>query len=296
MTYKSQRPMNSALAAGIAQQITKSMVVIGLGCTLSLAASGESLLPLVDVHIHYSHDAVEFLPPAMAIEALRNAGLKKAFVSSSDDAGTQTLYVLAPDLIVPVLRPYRRRGETGTWFRDPSVPTMLEELLEKNNYAGIGEFHIFGESADLPVMRAVVQLARKHGMFLHAHADADAVDRLFAQDPDALIVWAHSGFDDPADVQAMLEKHPNLWSDLAFRTEHATNGQVDPDWGALFKTFPDRFMVGTDTYTPERWYFVPEHAQWSRQWMADLPAELAHRIASGNALALLSRVAKRRGH
>ena len=55
-------------------------------------------------------------------------------------------------------------------------------------------------------MREVVKLAKKHGTFLHAHSDADAVERIFAQDPDALVLWAHSGFDEPADVQAMLEK------------------------------------------------------------------------------------------
>jgi hypothetical protein len=75
------------------------------------AAQGER--PIIDVHIHYSHDAWASLPPPEAIKVLRGAGLKKAFVSSSSDDGTQMLYKEAPDLIVPVLRPYRRRGEIG---------------------------------------------------------------------------------------------------------------------------------------------------------------------------------------
>ena len=45
-------------------------------------------------------------------------------------------------------------------------------------------------------------------------------------------------------------------------------------------------MVGTDTYTPERWHYIVEHAGWSRAWLADLPRPLAERIAWRNADAL----------
>jgi outer membrane protein assembly factor BamE (lipoprotein component of BamABCDE complex) len=54
----------------------------------------------------------------------------------------------------------------------------------------------------------------------------------------------------------------------------------------VFLEFPDRFLLGTDTFTPERWYYVPEHARWSRAWLADLPPEVAERIAYKNGEAL----------
>lgn len=256
--------------------------------SLSGPASAESGLKLVDAHMHYSHEAWDFLPTDQAIEVLRKAGLKRAMVSSSSDEGTQRLYKAAPDLIVPVLRPYRMRGETGSWFRDETVPAMLAELLDKNVYAGIGEFHIFGPDADGSVMRQVVQLAKKHKIFLHAHSDADAVHRLFAQYPDARILWAHSGFDQPAEVAQMLKTYPNLWADLAFRSEHASDDKVMADWRRLFEAFPDRFMLGTDTYTPERWHYVEEHADWSRAWLNDLPQELRLNIAHRNAEKLIA--------
>ncbi|NQW09839.1 MAG: amidohydrolase family protein [Alphaproteobacteria bacterium] len=240
-------------------------------------------VPLIDAHIHYSHDAWDLLPPVDAVAALRAAGLKRAFVSSSSDEGTQKLYALAPDLIVPVLRPYRARGETSSWLRDDTVPTMLEALMQRNRYAGIGEFHVFSANADLPVMRAVVRLAAKHHVFLHLHGDAEAVERVFAQDPDARVLWAHSGFDQPEAIGALLAKYDHLWADLAFRSEHGADGTVPSVWRGLFDRFPDRFMIGTDTYTPERWYYVGPHATWTRAWLADLPPELARRIAYENA-------------
>ncbi|OGA08569.1 MAG: amidohydrolase [Betaproteobacteria bacterium RIFCSPHIGHO2_12_FULL_69_13] len=251
-------------------------------------------LPIFDAHIHYSHDAWDAVPVKEAIAILRKAGLKRALVSSSGDDGQQRLYAAAPDLVIPELRPYRTRGEVGSWFRDESVIPYLEERLKKYRYASIGEFHLYGADADLPVPRRMVQLARQHNLFLHAHSDADAVERLFKQWPEARILWAHAGFAPPERVAEMLRKHGNLWCDLAFRTDHASGGKPTPAWRAVFLEFPDRFMVGTDSYTPERWRFVAEHAEWSRRWLADLPREVAERIAWKNGETLFGQMLRKR--
>ena len=245
---------------------------------LPLGAQAQPL-PIFDAHLHYSHDAWDLVPVEQAIAIMRKAGLKRALISSSGDDGQQRLYRAAPDLVIPELRPYRRRTDVGTWFRDESVVPYLEQKLSRYRYVGIGEFHLYGDDADLPVPRRMVELARKHGLFLHAHSDVDAVERLFRQWPQARILWAHAGFERPGRVAGMLRKHGNLWCDLAFRTDHASAGKVDPAWRAVFLEFPDRFMVGTDSYTPERWHYIPEHAEWSRRWLADLPREVAERIA-----------------
>jgi predicted TIM-barrel fold metal-dependent hydrolase len=261
------------------------LLPLALGSAAAVAAAE---LPIFDAHVHYSHDAVELTPPKDAAAILRQAGLKRALVSSSGDAGTQKLLAEAPEIVIPSLRPYRSRSEIGTWARDESVVGFLEERLKNSRYAAIGEFHLFGADADLPVPRRMVQLAKQHGLVLHAHSDADAVERLFRQDPQARILWAHSGFDRPEAIGVMLRKHKNLWSDLAYRSDHGGGGKVPPEWRALFAEFPDRFMVGTDTFTPERWHYLVEHAQWSRAWLADLPPELAERIAWRNGEALFA--------
>ena len=254
----------------------------------SLAAAAEPALPLFDAHLHYSHDAWERLPPKEAIALMRQAGLRRAMVSSSSDEGTQKLHAEAPDLVLPVLRPYRSRGEIGSWMHDAGIVTHLETRLARYRYVAIGEYHVYGADADLPVVRRVVQLAREHRLFLHSHSDAEAIERQFRQDPDARILWAHSGFETPQKVREMLRRYRNLWCDLAFRSDHASAGKVDPGWREAFLEFPDRFVLGTDTYTPERWYYVVEHARWSRDWLADLPPEVAQRIAWKNGEALFA--------
>ena len=265
---------------------TALLLSTALGCSAAWAA--DNPMPLFDAHLHYSHDAWERLPPKQAVALMRQAGLKRAMVSSSSDEGTQKLYAEAPDLVLPVLRPYRSRGELGSWMHDSSIVTHLETRLARYRYVAIGEYHIYGADADLPVMRRVVELAREHRLFLHSHSDAEAIERQFKQDPGARILWAHSGFETPEKVREMLRKHKNLWCDLAFRSDHATAGRVEAAWRAAFLEFPDRFMLGTDTFTPERWYYVGEHARWSRQWLADLPIDVAERIGWKNGEALFT--------
>lgn len=270
--------------------IAAFVLAVGIGLP---AVAAE--MPIVDAHVHYSHDAWGMLPPKEAIAVLRKAGLKRVLMSSSSDEGTQKLYQEAPDLIVPELRPYRSRGEISTWVRDESVVPYLEDRLKTYRYVGIGEFHVYGADADLPVMRRVVQMAKERRLFLHAHSDTDAIERLFKQDPGAYILWAHSGFERPEKVREMLRRYPTLWADLAFRNDHASDGKVTAAWREAFQEFPDRFMVGTDTFTPERWYYIGEHANWSRGWLPDLPPQLAEQIAWRNAERLFETAGKPRG-
>ena len=123
-------------------------------------------------------------------------------------------------------------------MRDPTIVPHVEARLKANTYAGIGEFHVFGADADLPVMRRLVELAKERKIFLHAHSDADAVERIFRQDPGARVLWAHSGFDQPDNVRAMLAKHKMLWADLAYRNDYAPYGRLDPAWKQLLPRLP----------------------------------------------------------
>lgn len=280
------RPVHRLLFKGHTRAATSLVAATVLSIT-GLTAQAQDTLPIADAHVHYSHDSVELTPPSRVIEIMTEANLKFALVSSSDDNGTQLLSELAPDLIVPGLRPYRRRGETGTWFTDPAALEYVEKLLATNLYASIGEFHLYGDSADLDIPKRIVELADEHNLILHAHSDADAVERLLAQSPTVKVIWAHSGFDSASEIAAMLAKHDRLWADLAFRSEVGSGGNLSEDWIKLFTEYPDRMMLGTDTYTPERMYYIPDNAAASRVWLSTLPAPLAENIAWKNAYNLI---------
>jgi hypothetical protein len=262
-----------------------------LSILLTLAVTGcahGGALPLFDAHIHYNHDTWEKVSTKEAIAQLRQAGAVRALVSSSSDDGTQRLYTEAPDLIVPELRPYRNIGEAKTWTSDESIVAHVEDRLARYRYVAIGEFHIKGVEADLPVVQRMVQLAKQHGLMLHAHADADAIERLFRQDADARIVWAHAGFEPPSLVRELLRRYDHLWTELSSRSDLAPNGRLVAEWRELFLEFPDRFMVGTDTGSPSRWLGMSEIATATRTWLAELPVDVAERIAYKNGEAALT--------
>jgi hypothetical protein len=281
---------------GTCLQCLVATMLVALGLARAQAASE---LPIFDAHIHYAHDAFESVPAAQLIALMRKAGLKRALVSGamapgSIDDGAQKLYALAPDLIIPSLRPYRKREDVPTWYRDLEVLAELEARLKKYRYAAIGEFHLYGANADTDVMRKVVKLARQHKLLLHAHSDRDAIERLIKQDPAVRVLWAHAGFDAPGVVNEMLGKYKNLWCDLAYRTDMGGDGTVNAEWLEVFKRYPDRFMLGTDTFTLERLHYIGEHARYSRGWLQALPSALAERIAHKNGDALLGQVWKAR--
>jgi hypothetical protein len=246
--------------------------------------AGATDLPIVDTHIHYSRGAWDDYSPEQVLALLDRGGIRRAFVSSTPDDGTVRLYEAAPDRVVPVLRPYREQGELGAWYRDPSVLGYLEDRLRRPIYRGIGEFHLSGEAARSPVVRAVAELARRHKLFLHCHCDAEAVEILLGLGTDLRVLWAHAGMSAGPDVVGRLvDHHPQLTVELALRSDVAPGGRLDPAWRALFLRHPERFMVGTDTWVPSRWPQVPAVQDETRAWLRQLPPDVARRIASANA-------------
>jgi hypothetical protein len=252
--------------------------------TLPAATFGDSL-PLFDAHIHYSSDAWDRYPVAEALAILDEAGIRRALVSSTPDDGTLRLFEAVPERVVPELRPYRSGADMGTWHSDPSILPYIEERLRRGIYRGIGEFHLPAQKVETPVVRRVVQLAVERGIPLHVHSDERAVAALFALEPRVKILWAHAGMSTPAQtVGEMLERFPNLWVELSYRMgEVAPDGRLSPVWRDMFLGHRDRFLFGSDTWSPERWPQVPAIANTARGWLGQLPPDVATAIASGNA-------------
>ena len=47
-------------------------------------------------------------------------------------------------------------------------------------------------------------------------------------------------------------------------------------------THPSRFLVGTDTYTGQRWLALPELTDYYQGWLKQLPRNIAEAIAYEN--------------
>jgi len=275
--------------------VYRQLLVLALAACIASSAMADEL-PLFDGHIHYSVGSPERYPPEEVIRILDAAGITHALLSSTPNDGTRMLYAKYPERFIPELRPYRNTRdfetwvvERASWYRDPETVTFIEQELERGTYRGIGEFHADGEEAATPEMRAIAQLAERKGLWLHAHSDAAAVEHLFSHAPSLTIVWAHAGMSTPpAEIARMLERYPRLFAELSYRYEVATGGIVEPVWRDLFLRFPDRFIYGTDTWIPMRWDTVVPLARAARDWLSDLPSEVAENIAYRNAERIFS--------
>ena len=123
------------------------------------------------------------------------------------------------------------------------------------------------------------------------HADEAALEASFALDATAKIIWAHTGFGTaPAQVEAYLRAYPTMMAELSYRSGIVDgSGQLTPEWRRLFETYPDRFLLGSDTWVNGRWDQFPQTIAGYRAWLAQLSRDIAEKIAFRNGERMFAR-------
>ncbi|WP_299877977.1 amidohydrolase family protein [uncultured Cocleimonas sp.] len=258
---------------------------------------GAQSLPIFDAHIHYKEPAWGPYPPKTIIEMMDKSGVAMGLVSSTPDEGTIMLWKYAPDRIVPELRPYHGNAGSSNWTKAPGMEAYLEKRLDEYPHEGIGEFHLHNaDPADRPLLEKVAAMAIKRDLYIHVHSDAKPVAFLFSIEPKLKIIWAHAGMNEPADLVAkMMSKYKNLWADTSFRESDilADDNSIDPEWRKVLETFPDRFMVGSDTWINDQWADYDGIMIQNRRWLAQFSREHAEMFAYKNAERLFKRKVKK---
>jgi hypothetical protein len=260
----------------------------------SLTVQAQQRIEIFDTHLHYNQEPKPFFSLDQVRDVFRRNGIIGIVATSRPNKGTHELVDAKwPELkVVPFIRPYRIRDDIQTWFNDPTVYELIKEEYARGYYRGIGEFHVYGKSAQSDWVKKMVDFAVEHNLYLHAHCDEEALLILFKHNPKAKVIWAHTGFSvAPARVAELLDEHKDaLWGELSYRggiTEG--DGKLTSDWRNLFARYSDRFVLGSDTWINERWFSYDSIFKEYRSWLAQLPADQAQRIASGNALRLFGR-------
>ena len=222
---------------------------------LLLAAAGAARAdpwtgPVFDAHLHYNDEAVGQYSIGSAFELFRKNGVAAILANSRPNDGTRALYEAwkkNPALgvqVVPFIRVYRDRADYGTWQGNREIHAMIVEEEKRGYYRGVGEFHVHGRAADTPVLKDIVDFAVAKGLVLHAHCDDEALEILYAHNPKARVIWAHTGFGTPlARVEELLRKYPALWGELSYRSGIADAARLSDEWKAFFTRHPTRFML-----------------------------------------------------
>jgi len=243
----------------------------------------------IDAHLHYNADQANEYTPADIIEILDQHEITAALVTSSPAEVALRLHQLAPDRIIPFLGIYQSYLDKQTWHQDSSLPARVAQALKDNTWQGVGELHLFAEHRHSGVFRAIVKLAAEHDLPLLMHADPAVIDTLFEMVPNATVIWAHGGaYPYPPLLGDYLYRYPRLYIDLSMRNERiAPDGILNPEWELLFMDHPDRFLVGVDTYSSNRWQTYGALIEETGLWLNQLPPEVKARISHQNARKLL---------
>jgi hypothetical protein len=252
---------------------------------LPLAAAADDRVPIFDAHVHYNLDVGRPLSVPDVLATWRAAGIRSVLLTSRPNDGTRELLAAAPPEFkaVAFARPYRVIADVQTWYTDPEIYAMIERELRRGIYRGIGEFHIYGKSADSEGFARFVRLAQQQRLWLHAHCDDYVIEKIFALYPEARVIWAHTGMSiAPERVDQLFARYPQLHGELSFRSGISEGESLSPTWRTLFTKYPDRFLLGSDTWVPQRWPEVPQIMSDYRWWLAQLPADVAEKIAWRN--------------
>jgi Amidohydrolase len=181
---------------------------------------------------------------------------------------------------------------------------------------------------DHPLLRLLADIAARHDVPIDLHLDpvpssretpphlgaaqnprllqanVEGFERLLAHNRRTKIVWAHAGSDPlgsftPQLVRALLARHGNLA--LSIRPVsprpgamvHPT-GDVNEEWVAVLRDFPDRFVLGSDTMIVATRYTGPPtprlfahrseaQRRGIRRLLSALPPDVARQIGYENA-------------
>lgn len=245
---------------------------------------------LFDSHSHYGLEDTQNFTPEQILKIFDENHITHALISSTPNAGTENLYKVAPERIIPFLGLYQTLRDKRDWMYDESVIDLVEKNLQSGIYKGIGELHIFEKDRKSPVLKRIVEIATERGLMLQVHGDKGVIDEIFTIAPNVTVLWAHLGTrPHPWVLRAALEKHPNnLYIDTSVRDKQLLmTGGLTPMWKQLFIDFQDRFMVAIDTFSVNRWHTYDLVVKDIHDWLDDLPEEVAQKIAYDNAYNLL---------
>lgn len=291
------------------RQGRRALAVLLLAVGAGLAAAADYGGPLFDAHLHYNDEAFNGQtgphPPADVLSRMQRNRVRAIVANSRPNDGTRLLAsspltLQAGVTVVPFVRLYRNRADYDNWFRDESIYALVQAELARGTasgpYRGLGEFHLYdSNNANAPVAKKLMALAEEKSLVVLAHVDDAAIDLLMANTPSKgqklRLIWAHTGIGGApvARVDQLFARYPLLMGELSYRPGlTCEGGKLCPDWRALLVKYPDRFLIGSDTWVNQRWADYDNLMNGYRVWLGELPPETARRIGWDNGARLFA--------
>jgi hypothetical protein len=233
------------MTAGTAMRFAGARGIVVIAIAL-LAAADDRIaaaepLEIFDAHLHYNWEPQPYYRLEEVLALLRKHRVTGILATSRPNTGTHALVDAKADglQVVPFIRPYRVRADIGSWFSDPVIFDLVQDEFKRGYYRGIGEFHLSGKSAENEWVKKTVDFAVANNLYLHAHADEEAVEILMRHNPRARIIWAYrlrpahrTCFGDAGQISGSLGRT------VLPRRDHRRGGETDARMAGTVRAIP----------------------------------------------------------
>jgi len=288
--------------------------LVVLGCMLPFAASAEKLY-FIDAHSQVDHEVEDL---SLIIERMDEFNVRKTILATR---GRRDRFAVAdmadqyPGRIIPAVRSkggnYSRNEDkyyrkVKKQFKDDRFRAVAEVLMyhaQKGDKAG--QVSVYPDDARV---KAVLEPAVERGIPFVIHIEfaslagsertafMDAMKALLAQYSGHPFLLIHMGQLQPEEALPLLKQYSNFHLMTSHADPVTVNESSQPwtnmfkgeslkdEWKQLMKQYPKQFVFALDNVWANHWQNT--YGQHMRLWtkaLAELPGDVAHAVAHGNA-------------
>jgi hypothetical protein len=291
-----------------------ALVIVLLTVSGWLAAQDKSELYLIDAHSQAdSHEVLGRIIGLMA-----QADVKHTILSGRRQLQSFDIADFAAQYPQQITASIRTKGGAYNENRN-GYYKKLDAAVSSGRFGGIAEILLYhaqkGEKADEvvvypddPRVKAALKHAKRQGWPLILHIEfaslqgkekqkfMSLLEALLKKNKKQPIALIHMGQLDAVEIERLIKSHKNIY----FLTSHTNPTAIEkseqpwtamfegnvltPQWRKLLIQHPQHFILAFDNVWPEHWgelYF--QQVQYWRSALNDLPRDVAHAIAHGNA-------------
>ncbi len=277
-------------------------------------AQGDELY-FIDAHSQVDQSVT---PLNTVISLMNNAGVRQTILSARGNLKGKTLLGLSkknPGRITPAVRSKGTPYDTGS----EKYYGLLKKQFATRQYDAIAEVLLYhakkGKKApevivypDDKRVQAALNYALQNGWpfvvhieFASLHGEMHkkfmrAFKQMLDQHPEHPFILTHMGQLSRDRCLRLIENHENVYFHTGWSNPAAVESsnqpwtnvfegdRLAPEWQELFVQYPYRFIFALDNVFAEHWsdFYLKQMNYW-KSGLAQLPADIAHLIAHGNA-------------
>jgi len=280
-----------------------------------VSSAEEDLLYFIDAHSQVDQQVV---PLEKVIALMEQAGVSHTILSARGKLKGKELLIFSSkyrEKITPAVRTKGKPYDTGS----PKYFKILEAQVASGKYSAIAEILLYhakkGNKAPEYVVypedkrvRTALRYAIDNNWPFVVHIEFGslhgkkkkrfqvALESMLDGYPEQPFVLTHMGQLKPSECRQLIESHKNIYFHTGWTNPAAVRSSnqpwvnvfkgrhLAPEWRDLFIQYPKRFIFALDNVFYEHWtsFYVKQMAYW-KEALAELPVEVAHLIAHGNA-------------